>query len=80
MKEIKICMGSSCFARGNGENLDYIEAFINGNNLDVEVEIVGLRCEDKCAKGPVVEIEGVEYTNCDLEKLKNILKERLLDE
>ena len=33
IKEIKICMGSACFARGNADNLRFIEDYIKENNL-----------------------------------------------
>ena len=32
--EIKICMGSACFAKGNQENLEYIKEYIEENNLE----------------------------------------------
>ena len=32
--EIKVCMGSACFAKGNQENLEYIKEFIE-ENLDI---------------------------------------------
>ena len=32
-RKIVICMGSSCFARGNEENLRVIEDFLKSNNL-----------------------------------------------
>ncbi|UKI42762.1 MAG: hypothetical protein L6V95_07880 [Candidatus Melainabacteria bacterium] len=50
--EIKICMGSSSFARGNNENLEIIETFIKENNLEAKYELVGSRCENKCEFGP----------------------------
>ena len=41
--EIKICMGSSCFARGNNENLEIIETFIKENNLEAKMYIDYIR-------------------------------------
>ena len=38
MKTIKICMGSSCFARGNDQNLEFIEKYIKENNLELKKE------------------------------------------
>lgn len=70
---ITVCMGSSCFARGNDRNLEFIENFIKENNMDAEIELSGARCEGKCASGPNVIINGTEYTEVDEEKLKEIL-------
>ena len=73
---ITVCMGSSCFARGNAENLEFIENYVKENNLQAQIDISGSRCEAKCAKGPNVIIDGIEYNNVNSEKLKEILNRR----
>ena len=47
--EIKICMGSACFAKGNQENLEYIKEYIEENNLDSESQLLV-----HCAKTSVI--------------------------
>ncbi len=74
VKNIKICMGSSCFARGNDENLEFIENYIKENNLEAEIEIIGSRCENICATGPNIIIDGVKYYGVDKNKLRELLK------
>lgn len=71
---IKICMGSSCFARGNAKNLKLIQKYLEDNHLETEIEITGLRCCDNCAKGPNISIDGVEYNNIDQGSLLDILE------
>ena len=71
---ITVCMGSSCFARGNEQNLEFIEKYIKENGLEAEIELAGNRCEGKCATGPNIIIDGVEYTEMNEEKLEKILK------
>ena len=66
-------MGSACFARGNADNLEFIENFIKENNLDAIVELAGSRCEGNCADGPNVMINGIEYNKIDETKLKELL-------
>jgi len=75
---ITVCMGSSCFARGNQQNLVFIEDFISKNNLDADIDLVGARCENKCASGPNIIINGVEYNNADEEKLEKVLSELMV--
>ena len=70
--EIKICMGSSCFARGNADNLEFIENYIKENDLDAQIELYGARCENMCDKGPNIEING--------EIINNVTEEKLLEE
>lgn len=73
-KEITVCMGSSCFARGNMQNLEFIEGFIKENGLEVKLELAGSRCNGNCADGPNIFIDGIEYNGVDEGKLEEILK------
>jgi NADH:ubiquinone oxidoreductase subunit E len=70
---VKVCMGSSCFARGNLENLNFLETYIKENNLDTQVELVGALCSEQCSTGPNIYIDEVLYSEIDEEKLKEIL-------
>ena len=71
--EIKICMGSACFAKGNQENLEYIKEYIEENNMDADISIVGALCENKCDIGPRIIINEKEYTNVTKEQIKEVL-------
>lgn len=73
MKRITICMGSSCFARGNQANLELIQSFIREHDLGTEVQLVGSRCEGKCASGPNLSIDGQDYHNVDRQVLADLL-------
>ena len=72
-KKIEICMGSSCFARGNNKNLQIISQYLKDHHLEAEVELSGLRCCKLCCKGPNLMIDGVEYNNVDAGTLIDIL-------
>ncbi len=71
--KITVCMGSSCFARGNDQNLEFLENYIKEHGLEAEIELAGNRCEGKCSTGPNIIIDGVEYSEMDKEKLEKIL-------
>ncbi len=75
--KITVCMGSSCFARGNQQNLAFIEAFIKAHDLEAEIDLSGARCSNKCASGPNVIINGVEYNGMDQDKLQQIMTKLL---
>ncbi len=77
-KNITICMGSSCFARGNRENLAVVEEFIKTNNLVDEIKIEGSCCEENCAKGPNIIIDDKLYGNMDPLALRDLLRENFL--
>jgi len=75
--EIKVCMGSACFAKGNQENLEIIKEFIETNGLDADINIIGSLCENKCSVGPRIYIDNVEHiqvTRGELIKLLETLK------
>lgn len=67
-------MGSSCFARGNMNNLEYIENYINKNNLEAIIDLIGAHCQNKCENGPHIIIDDKNYNEVDENKLKAILK------
>jgi NADH:ubiquinone oxidoreductase subunit E len=73
--EITICMGSSCYARGNGTNLEMIEDYIEEHGLDARVVLTGSRCEGVCAEGPNLTVNGRRFGRVDRETLLDILKE-----
>jgi NADH:ubiquinone oxidoreductase subunit E len=60
--EVVICLGSSCFARGNKATLKAIEKYLKDNNLLEKVFFHGGHCFNKCAEGPVVKIDEMVYT------------------
>lgn len=72
--EIKICMGSACFAKGNQENLEFIKNYIEDNSLDAKVSITGSLCENKCENGPRVIINDKEYYNVTTSELEKMLE------
>jgi NADH:ubiquinone oxidoreductase subunit E len=74
---VKVCMGSSCFARGNLENLNFLENYIKENNLDTQIELVGALCSNQCSVGPNIYIDDVLYSELDEEKLKDLLQKTL---
>ncbi|NOU20156.1 MAG: (2Fe-2S) ferredoxin domain-containing protein [Bacteroidales bacterium] len=60
--EVVICLGSSCFARGNKTTLKVIDKYLKDNNLIEKVFFHGGHCFGKCAEGPVVKIDDEIYT------------------
>lgn len=71
--EITVCMGSACFARGNARNLEFIESYLEKNNIKANVDLVGSRCDGSCADGPSLFLNGVKHTRIDEAKIIEIL-------
>ncbi len=62
---IIICMGSSCFARGNNRNIEVIQDYLGGHRLPPAVELSGHLCQGHCKSGPNVSINGKLYHEVD---------------
>ena len=75
---ITICMGSSCFSRGNNQHLQTIQRYLAEHQLAVCVELAGSRCEGQCMQGPNIRINDVLYHAVDAEMLEKLLDEHLL--
>ncbi len=60
--EVVICLGSSCFARGNKATLKVIDKYIKDNNLQDRIFFHGGHCFGRCAEGPVVKINDTIHT------------------
>lgn len=77
--EVTICLGSSCFARGNNQNLEIIQAYFKEHNLAGKVDFRGHLCEEACKKGPTLKIADQVYYNVSPEKLGAILDGHFID-
>ncbi len=58
--KIELCMGSSCFARGNARLLKELEAYCASRKED-RIELSGHLCLGDCSRGPNVRVDGVLY-------------------
>ncbi|HSV27741.1 MAG TPA: (2Fe-2S) ferredoxin domain-containing protein [Sedimentisphaerales bacterium] len=74
--KITICMGSSCFSRGNSINLEILEEFIAHNRLEQSVELIGSRCLGQCSAGPLIHVDNEIYSQVDRGALLDILHKK----
>jgi NADH:ubiquinone oxidoreductase subunit E len=73
--ELVICLGSSCFARGNKNTTNVIKSFIKEKNMQDKVLFHGGHCFGNCADGPILKINDTIYTGVDDIKALEILRE-----
>ncbi len=65
--QIVICLGSSCYRRGNRQVLEAVKNWLKENKLEKYTDFKGELCTENCAKGPVIKIDGkIMYVNKDL--------------
>ena len=68
-RRISICLGSSCFARGNNANIAVVKQFLADRGLEAEVTFTGQLCENMCNRGPIICIDDQVYEEVNLSLL-----------
>ncbi|MCK5148343.1 (2Fe-2S) ferredoxin domain-containing protein [bacterium] len=71
--QVEICMGSSCFARGNGEHVKMLKKYISEHQVQIKLSLKGSLCNSQCSNGPVITINGKLYTHIDSSTLIDLL-------
>jgi NADH:ubiquinone oxidoreductase subunit E len=72
--EMQICLGSSCFSRGNKDVVMYIKEYLRRNHLEDRVIFKGARCMGLCSNGPNLIINGITIEGVTLSKIESILE------
>jgi len=65
---LTICFGRSCFRRGAQELYSSLMEYIRDNGLDAQTEFKAKFCQKKCAKGPVLQVNGQTLEECTFDK------------
>ena len=73
MSKIMVCMGSSCFLRGNRVNLQIIQKYLKEKKIASEIELCGCLCQGECSEGPNIKIGEKNYQGVDSGSLIEIL-------
>ena len=73
-KEIKLCLGSSCFSRGNKRTLQVIQKYLKDHQLESDVILKGNHCFSDCSSGPVMKIGEKLYEQVSSETVLEILE------
>lgn len=74
MTVIKVCLGSSCYIRGNNDILTFLEDYVKKNDKQATIELLGCRCTDLCQGGPNIFINDKKYTKPTQAELIRILE------
>jgi NADH:ubiquinone oxidoreductase subunit E len=72
--EMQICLGSSCFSRGNKDVVMFIREYLRKNHLDDKVIFKGARCMGRCSNGPNLNLNGEIIEGVTLSKIEGILE------
>jgi NADH:ubiquinone oxidoreductase subunit E len=74
---IVLCLGSSCFARGNQEIIRLVKKYIDKKNIGDRIEFKGDHCFNQCSLGPNMLVGDKLYQEITEKNIAAILDEAL---
>lgn len=75
--KIEICMGSSCFSRGNNRTVEVLQRYCVEQKVPVQIELCGSLCTGGCTNGPHIKINGQSYDQVEHTTILDILEHAL---
>jgi NADH:ubiquinone oxidoreductase subunit E len=79
MRQIEVCVGSSCFLKGAYPVLDAFVALAQQHGHP-EITVVAAFCKEQCRSGVAVDIDGTVYSVPDATTAGEIFTPLLADE
>ncbi len=73
--EIVVCYGTSCFARGNSENLAILNSYAQSEGSNTLVRLTGKLCQEQCKEGPNLMIAGKLHHGVTTTRLRELLQQ-----
>jgi NADH:ubiquinone oxidoreductase subunit E len=70
---VVVCVGSTCYSKGNKQLLEIIEDYVIRNNLSLQVNIQTHHCFNNCDKAPNIEIDGKIHGNLTEQSVLKLL-------
>ena len=77
MITVTICMGSSCFSRGNAGTAEAIQRYVAENGLQDKVAVRGCLYEGECKNGPNIRVNDTLYENVSPDMAVDIISRQL---
>ncbi len=71
---MQICLGSSCFSRGNKDVVMYVRDYLKKHHLEDRVIFKGSRCMGMCSNGPNLKINDRLIENVSVSVIESILE------
>ena len=72
--EMQICLGSSCFSRGNRDVVAFIREYLKKNHLEDRIIFKGVRCMNLCSNGPNLKINDRIIEGITLSGIEGVLQ------
>lgn len=72
-----LCLGSSCYSRGNQYVLELVKQYIKDHNLKDTIDFRGQLCTGNCSHGPILKINDIVFENVDTNSIIKILDQHI---
>lgn len=72
-----ICLGSSCYSRGNQYVLELVKQYIKDHKLKDKIDFRGQLCTGNCSHGPILKINDTVFENVDTNSIIKILDQHI---
>ncbi len=79
MKNISICVGSSCHLKGSYKIIEMAKEFIANHNLEDKVTLGGAFCLGRCTDGVTIKIDDEIICGVCPENFQQIFEEKVLN-
>ena len=76
---VTLCLGSSCFARGNQELIAFVRKYIAKYHLEDKVDFKGDHCFNSCSEGPNIMIGSRLFQHVGKNNIETVLTTGLED-
>lgn len=73
-----LCLGSSCYSRGNQYVLEIVKQYIKEHELKEKIDFRGQLCTGNCSNGPVLKIDDLTFKNVDVNNIQKIMDQYFL--
>ncbi len=77
--QIVICLGSSCYRRGNQKVLEIVKSWLKEKGLEESTDFRGQLCSGNCAHGPIIKINGKTEHEIGKDSIVHILEQHFAE-
>ena len=80
MKEVSICVGSSCHLKGAHDVVKIFQRMVKKHNLENELHLKASFCQGRCTDGVVITVDGEFITGVSPENAREIFYNNFIND
>lgn len=80
MREISICVGSSCHLKGAHDVVEIFQNMLKEYSLENQIHLKASFCQGRCTDGVVITVDGEFITGVNPENAREIFYNNFVDD